>query len=114
MEAIEYGKRCEEVKYKLACEAGVLKTLYTRSYVDPVPEATPALVGLQAVFESYQGLPQVTMRACVRLASAAGGQGHMHCACKGACDTQRCTCRKAGRKCNSRCHKGNTTCMNHD
>jgi len=115
VEAIEKGKTHKETMYKLACEAGVLKTLYSRSYVDPVPQATPALVGLQSVLESYQGLPQdISMRACIKSISAAGGQGMVRCDCKGACDNNRCKCNKAGRKCNSRCHKGNTHCTNCD
>ena len=30
------------------------------------------------------------------------------------CNKQTCSCFKAGRKCNSRCHKGSAKCTNHD
>ena len=46
--------------------------------------------------------------------SAVGGQGFVFCTCKGTCETQKCSCFKAGRKCNSRCHKNNTKCKNLD
>ena len=115
VEAIEKGEKEKEIKYKLACEAGVLKVLYTHSYVDPVPNATPALVGLQSVLESSQDLPQgVSMCACIASVSAVGGQGMMRCDCKGGGQINRCSCFKAGRRCNSQCHKGNSKCCIHN
>ena len=41
-------------------------------------------------------------------------EGLVHYACKGAYDKNTCSCFKAGHKCNSRCHKGNKKCKNHD
>jgi hypothetical protein len=115
VDAVETGEVQKEIKYKLACKAGVLKTLYCRSYVDPVPNATAALVGLDTVLDSWRGLPQdVSMRMCMRSLSSVGGQGMVRCDCKGGCNKNTCSCFKAGRKCNSRCHKGSTTCTNHD
>ena len=49
--------------------------------------------------------------------SMVGGQGkHLGCGCKsGTCRTGRCSCFKAGLKCNSKCHGGiNKNCVNKD
>eukprot|EP00966_Prymnesium_polylepis_P069654 1619523-Prymnesium_polylepis.1 len=46
VELVEKGKKQSEIKYRLATQGGVLKTLYTRSYVKLLPSATPSLMGL--------------------------------------------------------------------
>ena len=92
----------------------MLKTLYTRSYISPVPGVTPEVMGLKTALESWRGMPEVGLREAMRVVSAVGGQGVVQCACKGKCNSNKCSCFKNGRKCNSRCHKGNTDCCNHD
>ena len=72
------------------------------------------MLGLQTALDSWQGMPTVGLRQAMRVVSAVGGQGLLHCACKGACNTAKCKCFKAGRKCNSRCHKGSKNCCNFD
>ena len=55
------------------------------------------------------------MRQAVRKVSPTGGQGRLKCSCKIAtCQTNRCACFKANKKCNSRCHPANSRCRNHD
>ena len=46
--------------------------------------------------------------APMKSASVVGGQGVLNC------NKNICSCFKAGRKCNSRCHKGSTKCTNND
>lgn len=104
--------RVESVKYRLACQAGVLKALRHRSYVHPLPGVTPSLMGLEEALHSWRTMPLVGDRACARVLSAVGGQGLLHCACTGHCMSGKCSCYKAGRECNSRCHKSNARCKN--
>ena len=39
-------------KYRLVCGKGQLKNVYTRSCINPFPNATPNLMGLQEVYGS--------------------------------------------------------------
>ena len=115
VEIIKKGKLGQEQEdgYRLACAAGVINTLYPRSYIRPL-EIGPGLMGLQTALESWKGMPKVGLRAAMRVVSAVGGQGLVHCSCKGDCLSGRCACLKAKRKCNSRCHKSNKRCRNCD
>ena len=113
VEIVSKGEKQKEDMYRLACAGGVINTLYSRSYIRPL-EIGAGLMGLQTVLESWQGMPEVGLRAAMCVVSAVGGQGLVHCACKGDCLKGRCACLKAKRKCNSRCHKGNKKCKNHD
>jgi hypothetical protein len=113
VEAVETGEKQKEIKYRLACANGVLKSLRVRSHVKPAkPGVTPLMMGLQDALVNWKSMPEVGDRACARALSAAGGQGLLHCACKGACDGGKCSCFAAGRECNSRCHKENAKCKN--
>ena len=114
VEVVVKGKTKLETKYRLACNAGVVNTLYTRSYIAPQWQATPTLMGLEECLSSWQGLPRVSLRACVAVQSTVGGQGMIRCDCAGKCATNKCSCFKADRRCNSRCHKGNQKCCNLD
>ena len=98
--------------HRVANQAGVYKDLVGRSYLSPVHGATTAMLGLDAVLSGWQGLPSVSIRSIAASLSPAGGQGLVHCSCKGQCQGGRCACFKAGRNCNSRCHKGSTACCN--
>ena len=114
VEVVQKGTKQVEDKYRLACASGTIKTLYTRSYIQPLPGVSPEVMGLQIALDSWRGMPEVGLREAMRVVSAVGGQGLVHCSCKGECNTKRCACFKEKRKCNSRCHKGNTQCRNHD
>ena len=47
---------------------------------------------------------ELSIREIVRAQSICGGQGFRRCHCKSNCLTKRCSCLKAGLKCNSACH----------
>ena len=108
------GRLKSPPKYRLVCGKGQLKNLYARSYINPVPNATPNLMGLQEVYESWQGLPKISERETARSTYIVGGQGMIRCDCTTKCTTKRCKCKKANRVCSSRYHKGNQKCCNHD
>lgn len=103
-------------QFRVACENGVLKHTYPRHNIFPVPYVSNnrELVNLETAFQEWRGLPKIEERKAARHTSAVGGQGHVHCNCQGKCITARCKCRKAGRVCNSRCHRTSKCCENHD
>lgn len=93
-------------QFRIACENDVLKRTY--------PRHNRELVNLEQTFLDWRGLPKIDERAAARHTSAVGGQGHVHCNCQGKCVTPRCKCRKAGRVCNSRCHRKGKFYENYD
>ena len=105
--------------YRVACKRGLLKTSYLPGDLKRLPLATAALMGLDGVLEHWLRVKGDTpLSRCrsigVRVAAAGnsltGGQGMVHCTCKGVCDSKRCSCFNANRLCNSRCHKGRSCC----
>ena len=98
----------------LAAKNGVLKTKYPYHRISVVKNATVDLMGLKDAFEGWTGMPKISERKASRSTSIVGGQGVVKCDCRGLCDTRRCKCFKADRKCNSRCHRNNDDCTNHD
>ena len=85
VELVEKGTAEKVIKHRLAGTAGVLKTLYMRSYIKPLPTATPTLMGLQSVLDGWRELPQdVSIRTLAKSTSQVGGQGVVRCDCKGA------------------------------
>ena len=102
--------------YRLACKAGVLDTLYHPSYITAVSTSSDVM-GFENVCDQWTGLPRIKERTAAASVSMVGGQGkHLGCGCKsGTCRTGRCSCFKAGLKCNSKCHGGiNKNCVNKD
>ena len=102
--------------YHLACRAGVLDTLYHPSHMTTI-ESTSEILGLQNVIDEWTGLPRIKERKAAVSLSIVGGQGkYIGCGCKsGTFHNKRCTCFKAGLKCNSKCHGGiNKSCVNCD
>ena len=53
----------------------------------------------------------VSVREAVRILSMGNGQEFFKCLCTGKCQTNRCSCKKPGVLCNSKCH-GSETCNN--
>ena len=109
---VELVKKKKIVLYRVAGRDGVCKDLYARAYVRLLPDVSPAHLGLDTVLHDWRSMPTVPLRTLVTAASATGGQGMQRCSCKGKCDNNKCACSKAGHRCNSRCHKGSTTCTN--
>ncbi|CAF0710231.1 unnamed protein product [Brachionus calyciflorus] len=94
----------EKSLYELACEAGVLDTLFARNSFDLVKNCS---------FEFEIKLTRkLSVRQAVREISIGGGQGMSKCNCTGGCLTNRCSCKKSGLLCNSRCHGANSNCRN--
>ena len=74
----------------------------------------------QIEFIQYKGLvaesiPPEELSICelVRAGSVCGGQGYQRCHCRSNCLTKRCSCLKAGLRCNSACHS-HKSCDNVD
>ena len=105
--------------YTVGNRAGIFQEKVYRSYLTPVPDATPEMVGLDQLLSDYQDdllrdeIPRVGIRKIAAADSLAGGQGMLHCSCMGKCNNNRCSCFKAGRLCTSRCHRSNRLCENH-
>ena len=103
LEATERGH------YRVGNNAGVFSSLVRRPYLTPVLEATPTLMGLQGVLDRYgnaasrPSIPIVGTKQIAGAASASGVQGMLKCHCRKNCSTLKCSCRKAGRQCTSRC-----------
>ena len=83
--------------YRLACNAGVLDTLYHPSYMVAI-QSTPAVLGMSSVLDEWTGLPKIKERKAAASVSMVGGQGkHLGCGCRCCrCHTGRCVCFKAG------------------
>ena len=56
---------------------------------------------------------QITLREIVSAQSVCGGQGYRRCHCRSNCLSKRCSCLKAGHRCNSACHS-HKSCENID
>ena len=97
---IDYDKSL----YELACEAAVLDTMFARNSFDLVKDCS---VELEVKLDK-----KLSIRQAVKELSVGGGQGFLKCNCTGGCLTNRCSCKKAGLLCNSRCHKANGNCKN--
>ena len=67
---------------------------------------------LREAYEGWRSLPRITEREAARYILSVGGQGIIHCMCRGTCTTNACSCKKAGRLCSSRCHRNSKTCKN--
>lgn len=83
-----------------------------RSYLETLVNANPILMGLDAVLRNWRTMGTVGTRQFAACDSAVGGQGMLRCSCVGKCQTNKCSCFKAGRFCNSRCHAGSVNCCN--
>jgi hypothetical protein len=74
------------------------------------------LLGLQEVYLRWGLMKVISEREASRNESLVGGQGKgdVTCNCKLACDSNGCSCFRAGRICTSACHRNNSKCKNHD
>ena len=83
-------------------KAGIYKEKVSRPHLTAVKHATPEMMALDKLLEEYQDegrrakLKWVSVRKVAAAGSAAGGQGMLHCSCRGECNTNRCSCFKAG------------------
>ena len=76
---VEHVHMEDSLQYRVAAHAGTLKTCYARHQLRAL-RTPPGLLGLDSVLQGWRLLPEVGERACMRLVSAVGGQGVVHCA----------------------------------
>ena len=102
--------------YRVACKQGLLQTLYAYHRLTRVtgPSNDRILHDLDDVYSSWRGLSKVAERTVVKLLSVTKGNQVIKCGCKKKCNTMSCSCKAAGQFCTSRCHRGNTCCINFD
>jgi hypothetical protein len=86
----------EDGLYKVGNEKGVYAPLLSRNQLEVV----------KAKLLSPEDVPagELSVRAMATASSLSGGQGYTRCLCTTRCKTKRCSCRAAGRLCNSKCH----------
>ena len=103
---------------RVAVKSGLLKNWYVYHRLGQVRGHgnNVKLNGLEDVLANWQTMKEITEREAARNESMVGGQGKgdVTCNCKGACNSNQCSCRKAGRICQSACHRNNFKCCNHD
>lgn len=73
VEHVTHGK---EVKYRLACAAGVIKNLYGRMCVTPVEHVTTKQVGLDECFQNWKQMGQCGSREAIKSISFFQRTGH--------------------------------------
>jgi hypothetical protein len=96
--------------YRVANSKGVITPCLYRADLMVVEETSPENHGLEGFLASWHQMPKITIPKAVRLVSKFGGQGFTKCSCKGSCDSGRCTCKKKGIMCGSRCHNALQCC----
>ena len=98
----------------VAVKQGILKRAYVYHVLKPVPEAPNNLdaMNLPEAYEGWRSLPRVTERKAACYILSVGGQGIIHCNCRGTFTTNACSCKKAGRLCSSCCRRNSKTCNN--
>ena len=100
---------------RVACKGGVLKSCFFRETLitDTCSGSRLHQFGLENHVQNWRQLPVISIRQGATFDSPLGGQGFFKCSCHGACDSNRCACKKADVLCGSRCHKGaNGACKN--
>lgn len=95
-------------RYELQTQYGVLTNYYGSRHLEPVP------IGVLSTIDDNP--TKITLRTAARSASRnQTGPVRATCGCKTACDTKRCGCYKANRRCTVHCHPrgiGHTHCTN--
>ena len=89
--------------YTIGTSQGLLKQAYTRNQFIPTQAE---LISLDKVKENL-----ISLREVARKEALGGGQGFDRCNCSKGCDSGRCSCRKNGKLCNSKCHRS-LSCKN--
>ena len=90
--------------FELACAAGALNIKFARNCFEKLESDDVAV--------TIKTDKKVSVREAASEIDIGGGQGMLKCNCCGECANNRCSCKKAALKCNSRCHHGNSKCKN--
>ena len=103
---------------RVAVKSGVLRSWYVYHRLGGIHGKgnDVQLNGLTDALANWKKMSVITEREAARNESMVGGQGKgdVTCNCKGSCNTNQCSCKKAGRICSSACHRNNFKCVNHD
>jgi len=103
---------------RVAVKCGLLKSWYVYHRLGRVSGKSNdvALNGLTDALNGWESMKVISEREAARKSSLVGGQGKgdVTCKCKGSCNTNSCSCFKAGRICSSACHRSNFKCCNND
>ena len=92
----------EDDMYKIGTSEGIIASKYTRNQFDFCSSQIHSMENIPSII--------ITQTEAMRKASL-GIEYSSSCCCK-FCKTHRCPCRKTGRRCNSKCHKGRA-CFNY-
>ena len=94
-------------KLQIACKAGVIDHCFSRSHVTKLTGVSNdrKLNNLEEVFQSYEGIPKITVRQGIQI---------QRCQCTGDCSTNRCRCRKNSVKCGNHCKCKADKCCNRE
>jgi hypothetical protein len=103
---------------RFVVKSGLLKQLYSYHKLTHVAGKgnNIELLGLQEAYLGWATMKVISEWEATRNESLVGGQGKgdVTCNCKSACNSNRCSCFRAGRICTSACHRNNAKCKNHD
>ena len=103
---------------RVAVKSGLLKSWYVYHRLGRVTGVgnNVELNGLTDALNGWESMKIISEREAARQESIVGGQGKgdVTCSCKGKCNSNHCSCKKAGRICSSACHRNNFNCVNHD
>ena len=90
--------------YRIGTKVGTIVGLMSRNQIETIEGNSLTLLDIPKNTE-------VSVRKAVQLLSLSGGQGHVHCSCRGGCKTGKCKCKRSNILCNSRCH-ASVSCAN--
>ena len=101
---------------QVAVKSVVLRPYYVYHKLLVVPGISDnrVLNNLEHAFKNWKEIDYIAPRTASTNESLVGSQGIFQCDCKGKCTTNRCSCFKNGRTCNSACHCNSSCCENHD
>jgi hypothetical protein len=113
---VKVDKKHSQVR--VAVKSGLLKSWYVYHRLGRVTGKgnNIELNGLTDALNGWESMKIISEREAARKESIVGGQGKgdVKCSCKGKCNTNQFSCKKAGRICSSACHRNNFNCVNND
>ena len=83
--------------YRIGTKVGTIVGLMSRNQIEKIEGNSLTLLDIPENTE-------FSVRKAARLLSLSGGQGHVHCSCRGGCKTGTCKCKRSNILCNSRCY----------
>ena len=99
--------------YYITCKGSVIKDIIQHHLLTKVLKATPKLIGLTNIEETWTSQQCVSTCEAITNMSLVGSQGLVKCSCKGPSDTNHCKCKKANKTFSSHYHRNNHLCTNY-